>query len=92
MQVSMSGAGLKMPIHALEMEVLRDMISSMGSSNNETREITSYDIEIVNIGLPVEAQCDPRCSKVQKQEKLEGKYSLESTDLRECEICAHLRP
>ena len=81
-----------MPIHALEMEVLRDMISSMGSSNNETREITSYDIEIVNIGLPVEAQCDPKCSKVQKQEKLEGKYSLESTDLRECEICAHLRP
>ena len=65
----MSGAGLKMPIHALEMKVLEDMMSSMGSSNNETREITSYDIQYVNIGLPVEAQCDPRCSKVQKQEK-----------------------
>jgi len=28
----------------------------------------------------------------QKQQKLEGKYSLESTDPRESEIRAHLRP
>jgi len=30
--------------------------------------------------------------QTKKQEELEGKYSLESTDPRESEIRAHLRP
>jgi len=41
--------------------------------------VTLADIELINYHLP-------------EHVKLEGKYSLESTDPRESEIRAHLRP
>jgi len=42
-------------------------------------------------GLPFDF-CFKACNDTKGINKLEGKYSLESTDPRESEILAHLRP
>ena len=69
--------------------VYQQATSVMAATSAETRPTNSTAVSHAQISLDLRVIGN---GSVPMQKKLEGKYSLESTDPRESEIRAHLRP